>query len=133
MCFVLVVYLNEAANVQLSAMQGGSGSGSVSSRSELVHYLLSDYMARSAMRAAVNNVRTLNERESENKVKVGARMNEAAKKCGIALGDEDKITCFVDGLHLTIQCKVLGWRESQQRQKLTFSKLLPKARDAVLG
>ena len=126
---VLPHYLSGSADTQFRAMRSGARSGGISCWPELVQYFLSTYATPSAMREAVNNIRTLKQRAGEDEVKYGARINEAAHRCGNAFSEEDKMTFFVDGLHPTIQSIVSSWRESQSRKEITFGKLMLRARD----
>lgn len=122
-------FMNDPAESQLRAMRSGACSGGISCWPELVQYLLSTYSTPSGMREALNVVRTLQQRAGEDEVEYGARVNQAASKCGNAFTEEAKMTYFIDGLHPTIQSIVSSWRESQSRKKMTFSKLMLKARD----
>ncbi len=126
---ILPHYLSGSADTQFRAMRSGARSGGISCWPELVQYFLSTYATPSAMREAVNNIRTLKQRMGEDEVEFGARINEAAHKCGNAFSEEDKMTYFVDGLHTTIQSIVSSWRETQSRKEITYSKLMLKARD----
>ena len=126
---ILPHYLSGSASTQFRAMRNGARSGGITRWPELVQYFLTTYATPSAMRESIANLRSLKQKTGEDEAEFGARVNEAAYKCGNAFSEEDKMTFFVDGLHPTTQSIVARYRESQPRKQLSFEQLILHARD----
>lgn len=129
--FVALPYFlkGQAATLYRSTKSASSRRGGVSVYPEAVQYLLRTYATPSAIREAVQTVRSMAQKPNEGELTYGMRLSKASNRCGNVFPEYEKINLFIDGLDPSIRTLVARYREETPRDELSYERLVQVAQD----
>lgn len=117
------------AERHLRSIRNGARSGGVKCWPEVVNHFLRTYATPAAIRNAVNDLRNIRQKPREDEIAYSERINDATHRCGNAFDEVDKMTLFVNGLLPSIQTVVARFRESRNRNELSYEELVHYSQD----